>query len=407
MENPEQDNNPRSASVSRRTFLGGTLSLTAAAAGNAASAAQPPIPSTAGKKIGFPLWCDKGGLIDPTEPGDEKKVRDFVRKCADHGVTRLFPWTGSRVLVEAAREKNIEVHPYLAFNSYGRKNVRYTWSVNYVGPPIGTPEAKDILDHHRPIWAHRRYSAGVSEFAKQHPEWWALDRQLTKELDVGRKRVMSLAVPEVRAYENRQYLSLLENTGGDGVQVEFISENKDEDGVAIFGYEQPMVAAYREKFGKSPLKLANNDPGWVQFRADQVTTCLRELRQRLKDKFPRALLSVTVIDRDREDYIKVGQDLPRWVEEGLIDEFYVWFRTTSDIGTLERHVKQAAEIIAGRVPLIAEISCYHPGSIQDPKRMVEAARRARASGADAVGIYRSHAVDQLDLWSAVEQIAQL
>ena len=99
--------------------------------------------------------------------------------------------------------------------------------------------------------------------------------------------------------------------------------------------------------------------------------------------------------------------MPRWVEEGLIDELYVWFRTTSDLGTLERHVRQAADIVAGRVPLIAEISCYHPGSIQDPKRMVEATRRARASGADAVGIYRSHAVDQLDLWPVIEQIAQL
>ncbi len=105
--------------------------------------------------------------------------------------------------------------------------------------------------------------------------------------------------------------------------------------------------------------------------------------------------------------IKVGQDLARWVEEGLIDEYYVWFRTTSDLGTVERHVKQAAEIIAGRAPLVAEISCYHPGSIQDPKLMVEAARRARASGADAVGIYRSHAVDQLDFWPVVEQIAHL
>ena len=407
MENSGRDTHPQAADVDRRTFLGGALALTAAAAANPASAAQPPTPTTARKKIGFPLWCDKGGLIDPTEPGAERKVRDFVRKCADHGVTRLFPWTGSRVLVDVAHEKNIQVDPYLAFNSHGRKTVRYTWSVNYVGPPIGTPEAKDILNHHRPIWAHRRYSAGVSEFAEQHPEWWALDRQLTKELDVGRKRVMSLAMPEVRAYENRQYLSLLEDTGGDGVQVEFISENKDANGVAIFGYEQPMVAAYQAKFGKNPFELANNEPSWVQFRADQVTTCLRELRQRLKDKFPKAILSVTVIDREREDYIKVGQDLPRWVEEGLIDEYYVWFRTTSDLGTVERHVKQAAEIIAGRSPLIAEISCYHPGSIQDPKLMVEAARRARASGADAVGIYRSHAVDQLDFWPVVEQIAHL
>ncbi len=221
MENSVQGNQ-RSAKVSRRTFLGGTLSLTAAAAGaNAASApaGRRAVPSAARNRIGSPLWCHKGGLIDPTEASDEKKVRDFVRKCANHGVTRLFPWVGSRVLLEAAHEKDIEVHPYLAFNSHGRKTTAYAWSVHYVGPPLGTPEAKNILNRHRPIWSHPRYSVKVSEFAKRHPEWWALDRQQTKELHVGRRRVMSLAVPEVRAFEAHSYLSLLDDNGGDGVQV--------------------------------------------------------------------------------------------------------------------------------------------------------------------------------------------
>ena len=39
--------------------------------------------------------------------------------------------------------------------------------------------------------------------------------------------------------------------------------------------------------------------------------------------------------------------------------------------------------------------------------MLEAARRAKANGADAVGIYRSHAVDQLDFWPIITQIANM
>jgi len=54
---------------------------------------------------------------------------------------------------------------------------------------------------------------------------------------------------------------------------------------------------------------------------------------------------------------------------------------------------------------VVELSCYHPGSYQDPKVMLDMARRAKASGADAVGIYRSHAVDQLGFWPVVEAIA--
>ena len=67
----------------------------------------------------------------------------------------------------------------------------------------------------------------------------------------------------------------------------------------------------------------------------------------------------------------------------------------------------AADVIGGRVPLIAELSCYHPGSFQQPDAMLEGARAALSSGADAVGVYRSHAVEQLDFWCVLEEMAKL
>jgi hypothetical protein len=39
--------------------------------------------------------------------------------------------------------------------------------------------------------------------------------------------------------------------------------------------------------------------------------------------------------------------------------------------------------------------------------MVEGARVALANGANAVGVYRSQAVDQLDFWPVLEEIAKL
>ena len=39
--------------------------------------------------------------------------------------------------------------------------------------------------------------------------------------------------------------------------------------------------------------------------------------------------------------------------------------------------------------------------------MLKGARIARGSGADAVGIYRSHGVDQLDLWGVLEQMGKI
>ena len=88
-----------------------------------------------------------------------------------------------------------------------------------------------------------------------------------------------------------------------------------------------------------------------------------------------------------------------------MDELYLWFRTTSDVNRVERYTSQLAELIQGRCPLIVELSCYHVGSFQDPKLMLEAARAALANGAESVGMY--HAVDQLNFWPLIEEIRSL
>ena len=95
------------------------------------------------------------------------------------------------------------------------------------------------------------------------------------------------------------------------------------------------------------------------------------------------------------------------IEQGLLDEFYLWFRTDSDLIKLERQIRHAAETARGRVPVIAELSAYHPGSFQDPELMLTAARVVMDNGADGVGIYRSHAVEQLDLWPVLEKMGKL
>ena len=353
----------------------------------------------------FPLWCDRGGLVNPSSPSDEEKVVAFVEKCSQHGVTELVPWNGTRSLVEAAQDKGIGVHPYLAFNSHGSMKQNYAWSVHYAS--ARSHASKTLLNQHRPIWSPGGISKKVSAFAEKHPEFWAHGREPSDEMKPGQRVSMSLAFSEVRRYEADQYLEMLERNGGNGVQIEFVSTNRDDDGICVYGYEEPVVKAFQEKQGKNPFDLPNHDPSWVQFRADYVTSTLRELREKLRKRDPEAPMTVAFVARDRDDYLKVFQDWPLWVDQQLVDEIHLWFRTTSDVSEVERQVRQAAEIIKGRCPLVAELSCYHVGSFQDSKLLLEAARRARANGADTVGIYRSHAVEQLDFWPLIGRIASL
>ena len=352
------------------------------------------------------MWCDRGGLIDPG-PSDEGQVRQFVQKCVDHGVTSLLPWNGSEVLSRIAHEHGLHVQPYLAFNNHGEQEVRYAWSVNFIAHQPGTPEREEILNHHRPIWSHRREQLDLTDFARDNPRFWCRDREGGESLRPLQRLSLSLAHAEVRAFEIDAYMDLFLRTDADGIQVEFVSIDQDENRTGIYGYEEVMAGAFEREHGRNPLELENHAPEWLQFRADYVTRTLKELREKVKARNPDAVVSVALIARPEDEYLRVFLDWPAWVREGLVDELYLWFRTAADAAALEQRVSQVAETTAGRCPLIAELSCYHPGSYQDPDVMLDAARRARGSGADVVGIYRSHAVDQLNLWPVVEAIASL
>jgi hypothetical protein len=402
-----------SKGVGRRQFLTGATAAVALGSASVVPGRAQETGSPAareGKKTGrrrLPLWCDRGGLINPTQASDEAQVREFVQKCVDHGVTTLLPWNGTEILSRVAHEHGLEVQPYLAFNNHGENEVRYAWSVNFIGPAPGTPEGEEILDHHRPIWSHRREELDLTDFARENPSFWCRDRRGDDSLRPGQRLSLSLVHPEVRAWEIDAYLDLFRKSGGDGIQVEFISVDQDDRQAAIYGYEGPMVAAFEREHGRSPVDLANDEPEWLRFRASYVTKTLRELHRRVKKERPQAVVSIAVIARPADEYMKVLLDWPAWVKEGLVDEFYLWFRTASDGAALEERVEHAAMEIGGRCPLVVELSCYHPGSYQDPKVMTDMARRAKASGADAVGIYRSHAVDQLGFWPVLEAIGNL
>ena len=133
----------------------------------------------------------------------------------------------------------------------------------------------------------------------------------------------------------------------------------------------------------------------------------RRSGQSLRRSSPQAVLSTTIIAGEPEDYIKVLQDWPAWIEQGLLDEFYLWFRTDSDLKAVERQVRHVVDVAAGRVPVIAELSCYHPGSFQDPDSMLAAGRIAVENGASGVGIYRSHSVQQLNFWAVLRALSRI
>ena len=381
-----------------------------------------------GLSRGLALWCGQGGLHTQPTQDQEAEITGFVTKCAEHGIRRLFPalirpdyfprfinfdepayrgpvftlkdfyarWHPLKVLIEAAHEKGIEVHPYINVNSHGGRWPNWGSALNS-STVFGTPVRARLA-----IMA-------TSKFASDNPQFRKRDRSLKDTFQVANNLRLSPAVEEVRAHEQEQLLQVIEEFSPDGVQLEFSQEPVDGNGVTIYGYEEPALQAYEQEYGHSPLKVDNSDPSWVRFRCRYVTTFVRELRARLGQLSRPIPLTAAIIASDPSDpecYQKVFRDWPAWVREGLIDALYLWFREFIDLNAVPQQTRQAAEFIDGRCPLIAELSTYHRGALKTPESLKEAARLARQAGADAVGVYRSDPIEALDLWSAVKEIGE-
>ncbi len=333
----------------------------------------------------------------------------YIDRAADAGVTRLIGPCAPDV-VELARSRGLEVHPYVActpFPTHGQRPVSYTWSLNYGGNPRA-PEAREILDRHRPILVGpSRGEPSVGPFAAAHPEYRARTADGSDTLGYCDRLCLSPAFPEVRERQAAEIAKALADSGGDGVQVEFVNGMEDAGGLVPAGYEERTVEEYRQASGRDARALPADDREWLAFRAGYVTEMLAEARGRVKAISKQAVFSATIIARDPERSLHGLHDWAAWAERSVIDELYLWFRTESDQDAVERRVGHAARVVAGRIPLYAELSCYHAGSFQEPDLLLEGARRALAAGADAVGVYRHHAVDQLDLWDTLAMIGRL
>jgi hypothetical protein len=121
---------------------------------------------------------------------------------------------------------------------------------------------------------------------------------------------LSYAYPEVRAFR----LSIIREAAGygvDGIHLNFLRHPP------FFGYDPPLVAAFRKKYGAEPEK---GDERWYRLRADIMTGFVRQIRKALDEigaqTGRRLSLSASM---EYRNYVHQGLDVERWVQEGLVD----------------------------------------------------------------------------------------
>lgn len=89
-------------------------------------------------------------------------------------------------------------------------------------------------------------------------------------------------------------------------------------------FEPPVLAGFKEQFGKDPRQLDDRDPQWLKYRATFLTQFMREVREAmnqcaLDQKRGKPLEVSAIVMSSEQENLYNAMDLRSWVKEGLVD----------------------------------------------------------------------------------------
>lgn len=224
----------------------------------------------------------------------------------------------------------------------------------------------------------------ASKFSREHPEFHWVRRD-------GRAyhSQLSFAFPEVRKYKLdlvREILAYdVDGVFLDWIRTGDIRDNpQNENGVANYGYETPLVKGFRAKYGVDPHDIDNGDYRWVRFRAEPITEFMRSVRREVQKRKPKIVLSAMVHHRwAYRGRIEEGGaidgslrgilcDVRTWAREGLVDEMVAAGYYVGG-GAPESGYRDLEEETEGRVPLW--LYCWVPNTPEEITRDLALARK--------------------------------
>jgi uncharacterized lipoprotein YddW (UPF0748 family) len=154
--------------------------------------------------------------------------------------------------------------------------------------------------------------------AKQHRSWLTQKRDgsLTSISAAGEVVWLNPFRPEVQQLITDLVLEVVSQYGAEGIQFDDHMSLPRE-----FGYDPFTVELYRKDTGKTPPANAD-DPAWVQWRAQRLTSFMQELSQAIRAARPGAIVSISPNYYDFAYKLQL-QDWRRWVLTGVADELLI------------------------------------------------------------------------------------
>ncbi len=172
----------------------------------------------------------------------------------------------------------------------------------------------------------------------RHPDWLLVDDQGNPE-PIPKSFYVNVnpCLPEVRQYLVSVMAEIVGNYPVDGLHLDYIRfvmdlVPKERD----YPRDARTLELYRQATGLAP---EDNPAAWAQWKRDQVTRLVREIRARVKKLRPEAQLTVAAapnIERARSTYY---QDASAWLSSGWVDAVYIMnYTPDTELYRERRHI---------------------------------------------------------------------
>jgi uncharacterized lipoprotein YddW (UPF0748 family) len=281
------------------------------------------------------------------------------------------------------------------------------------------------LEVHAWINVYLVWSAGAPPRSPLHvvnsnPEWismradgQSLVEMLVDDFEDQRLEGMYLAPgnPEVRRHIREVVREIMARYNVDGIHLDYVRYPEP-----TVGYDPATRTAFEREYGVDPIEIEEPDSTflavfgadkipdlrakWIQWKRDQITALVRDLRNDLAQAGRGTKLTAAVIADQLAALNRYGQDWPAWLREDLIDAAVPMCYGKST-PVVERQLEAAMSIPTQR-QVWAGIAIYNQGA----RNAVAKIRGARRIGVDGISLFsydslvgRAGYMRQLKTWA--------
>ena len=176
-----------------------------------------------------------------------------------------------------------------------------------------------------PGWRGKQPPANPRQLYHAHSDWFWRDARGRRQ-PLGWYNSVNPCYPEVRQYLAMVMREILFRYPVDGLHLDYIRFPNEWNesyprGARVPDYPRDprTLALFRQATGRTPDRA----PGaWNQWRTEQITQVVRDIRAVVQTVRPRAMLSAAVGAHLEEAKRRHFQDVRQWLAEGLLDVVY-------------------------------------------------------------------------------------